>query len=367
MKNYRIASEIITEFTPEEISVIDKNLGFIVFDWAKHLINHILSQARKKGISVVYMNSSDTLYGGVNESKLQYFYERLPQQLGFKEENIALRGKGKERLWAYYFETIETSGYNSSDFFLKLAQSVPIDKIPSKYQGAFISIIGRKPSYTNDEIQKVISIVDKEAGRQRGKKSLSKYYYDWESTEWTGDQRFSDNVTEIVVKQGIPKEAQNFILENPVLTKFWSFLLSQYQHFGSDVIGFALVSPISKNIWVINEIQTDAISAYMEIRAKYYKDRDISKKEYTWETIKDMLVAKGRSNWIPILEMNPTAQNEIIQNPNIIDQLPDDSQDIQKYIEEQKIMMEEQGVTTGFDLMRHFNSVNFNSRIFRIY
>ena len=121
-------------FTKEEISIIDKNLGFIVFDWATHLVNHILSAARSEGVEVVYMNTPKTIdSGATQEGKLDFFYERLPPRLGFKKEKVNLRSKGKETLWAYRFDVITAS----CSQFIKLSQSVALESIPQKYQGAF--------------------------------------------------------------------------------------------------------------------------------------------------------------------------------------------------------------------------------------
>lgn len=350
-------------FTEKEISIIDKSLGFIVFDWAKHLINHILSQARQQGVKVVYMNTNETLDSGANEGKVEYFYDRLPKQLGFSLEKANLRGKGNETLWAYHFDSAKSSRHITN--FLKIAQAnIAFESIPTKYQGAFISMVGRKPSYTQEEVKYVIGILDK----KQKPKSLSKFYYDWHSKEWSGAQRFNANITENVIMQKIPKDLQSMILENPTLLKFWSYVLSQSGHFGNDVIGFALLSKISKEVWVINEIQTDCIQTYMKIRSQYYKkDKIDGDQKMSWETLKDMLEAQNRSNWISVLETNEALKQQIINNPNIIQQLPDNTQNIQKWMADRQRELADAGANQGLDLIRHFQFVNFNSRIFRIY
>jgi hypothetical protein len=352
-------------FTPEEISVIDKNLGFIVFDWAKHLINHILSQARTKGIKSVYMNTPDTLNSGnTQEGKVEYFYEKLPPMLGFKEEKIDLRGQGEERMWGIHFAKIISEAMY---FLMKISQKIfTIQDIPSKYQGAVLGIIGKKSNYTLEEIRKVIGIIESRKNKSNQNKSMSKFYYDW-SKEWSGGQRFHSGINENVVLQKIPSEVQDFINENPTLTKFWAYVLSQSGHFGSDAMGFALISKINNDIWVINEIQTDCLNAYLKIRGSLYKDKSSKGNKLDWNTVKDMLEANNRSKWISILENNEPMKLQIINDPSIINQLPDNSQDVDKWIEERKREMREMGATQGLDLMRHFQSVNFNSRIFKIY
>lgn len=120
------------EFTNEEISIIEKNLGFIVFDWAKHLISHIITQARNAGVKTVYMNTIDTLdAGAITEGKVDYFYERLPGLLGFKKEKANLRGKGAEKLWAYHLDVINASFAN---VLFKMAKGFKLEELPKRYQ-----------------------------------------------------------------------------------------------------------------------------------------------------------------------------------------------------------------------------------------
>ena len=351
------------KFTNEEVSIIEKNLGFIVFDWAKHLISHILAQARNQGVKTVYLNTPETLdAGSITEGKTDYFYERLPAALGFKKEKANLRGNGDETLWAYHLDT--TTALSNIIGLFKTAKQYALVDLPQTYQGAFIKIIGKKPYYDENDVQRVLSILKK---KEKKPKSVSKYYYDWESREWSGSQRFSDRVVENVVLQKITSELQNFIQQNPTLLKFWSYLLSQSQHFGPDVIGFALISKVSSDKWVINEIQTDAINAYLSIRRER---KDIGAGSYDYideDTLRDMLVAQNRSKWISKIETNQEFKQQLLNNPGIINQLPDDTQDIDKWISEQQAQMQEMGATQGLDLMRHFQSVNFNTRIHRLY
>ena len=350
-------------FTSEEISVIDKNLGYIVFDWAKHLINHILSQARNNNVEIVYMNTSETLNSGdTQDQKVNYFYTKLPPMMGFEIEKANLRGNGKENLWAYHLNTVISESLIS---LIKCAgKNIPLEKLPQKYQGAFLSLIGKKPFYTQEDINSVLSVLEQKQKKQ--KKSTPKYYYDW-NKEWSGSQRFNSAINEMVVFQKLPEESQKTIMENKTLLKFWSLLLSQNQHFGYDTIGFALVSKVSNKIWVINEIQTDAISAYLKLRNQYKTENKMENKKISWETLRDMLTANNRSKWIPILETNEAMKEQMLNDPRNIHQLPDDSQDIDKWIKEQMQQQTEMGATQDLDLMHHFQNTNFNTRIFRTY
>jgi len=95
-------------FTNEEISEIQKKLSFVVENWAKNLINHILKNARDASVDVVYMNTVASSSGNIqNDSKLEYFYENLPRSMGFNLENVDEKTVGKQvngdKMWAMHF------------------------------------------------------------------------------------------------------------------------------------------------------------------------------------------------------------------------------------------------------------------------
>jgi len=352
-------------FTPEEISVIDKNFGFIVFEWAKDLINHILTMARENGAEVVYMNTPKSLSVNApvsNDMKAEYFYDKLPPMLGFKKEQVNLRRKGNEELWAYRFN--ETAA-EMKKFLVKIAEKqFALEQLPRKYQGAFLGLIGRKPYYTQEDISSVLETLKQKQDKGQGK-IVSKFYYDWDSKKWTGGQRFDPNKNETVVLQRVSDDLVDKYASNPVLAKFLSFLISQSKHFSSDEIGFALVSKISPKIWVINEIQTDCINKYMDIRSKYYKREDRKeKKGIDWDTLKDMLRGRNKSKWIAKIENNEPFKQQIMQNPNIIEQLSDDTQDINKWIEEQQEQFGE-NLQRHQQLRQYLAETNFCTRVLR--
>jgi len=350
-------------FTKEEISVIDKNLNFIVFDWAKHLVSHIINQAQNQGVSKVYINTPQTLDSGSTEGKTEYFYSKLPPQLGFHIEDVNLRGKGEEKLWAYDLNATMKNAISKFIKTITAAKTFTLQDIPPKYQGAVINIIGKKPLYDENDLKKVLDIITK---KQPSGKSLAKFYYDWNSTTWSGAQRFRKDRVETVVLQKIPSELQNFMLQNPALTKFWSYIISHAQHFGNDVIGFALISKINKDEWVINEIQTDVINLYHKIRNSYYKNRQETKSKLSWGSIVDMLEAQNKSKWIPIIENDRNLINQVLNNPEIINSLPDNTIDLYAWIEKKKQNQGNQGNANN-PLELHFASINFNSRIFKCY
>lgn len=348
-------------FTPEEISQIDKKLPFIVFDWAKNLIFHILNKAQNNNVEVVYMNTSKTLYGSNTETKVEYFYEKLPKQLGFKKETVKLRQK-TEIFWAYHFNTTASNLLN----LVKIAtKTFTIEEIPQKYQGAILQIIGRKSAYTIEDIKNAYNIISQ---KSKPKKSVARFFYDWSKT-WSGSQRFMEKISskpDQVVIQKIPSDLQTYISQDEILVKFWNFIMKQSNHFGSDSLGFALVNKYNNKIWVINEIQTDTLNHYLYERNKQWKDKVVEKTETSWDSIKDMLEAQNRSNWIPILETNTRMKEYVMANPNTIGQLCDNSLDIEKWMKEQRENMSNIPQDVIDNLTRQIANCNFKSRIILI-
>ena len=163
-----------------------------------------------------------------------------------------------------------------------------------------------------------------------------------------------------MVLQRLSPELLQKYSSNPALYKFFIYLLQQSKHFSNDEIGFALVSKISPQVWLINEIQTDCINHYMDIRGQYYKrDKKEEDKErgVEWDTLKDMLQGRNRSKWIEKLEGDEQFKQKIMANPSMADQLPDDTQDIDKWLREHKTQ----------ELGQQLAMTNFKTRIFRCY
>lgn len=345
------------EFTKEEATYIDKKMNEIVFDWAKKLINHVLSQAKNKGVKKVYMNTSETLKAGaITEDKETYFYEKLPPVMGFKKEKVNLRDNGMEELWSYNLDEITASLKN---MLIKVAANIKLEDLPINRQGLFISLIGRKPFYTSEDIAKVVKILEQKKEKQ--KKGISaKFFYDWTSKDYTGNQNFKSGVTEEAVLMKMHSDLQNMINSDPILRKFWSYILSFGGHFGSDVLGFALICKLN-DVWVINEIQSDCLNNYLKLRshALGWERKDSKKDGVTFEVLKDMLITNNRDKWISRIEMNQGLRDSLLSNPDLLHRLPDNNQDIDAWIVEQK--------NNGGELGRHFASINFNKRIFTTY
>jgi hypothetical protein len=325
-------------------------------------------------VNNLYINTTKTLDSGSNDDKAHYFYETLPERMGFKRTEADLRGRGMEELWLMELNSVQAA--REAYEFVRTAQEEKIftlEQIPSKLQGAVISFIGKKPQYSKSELLKVISILEEKEKKSQDKKpkTFAKFFYDWVSRTWSGAQRFNDKITEVVVEMKLTSAMYDLILSNPVLKKFMAFVTSQQGHFDvspglNETIGFALISINGKN-WVINEIQTDSINKYLDIRAKYYKGRDKGKTEkMSWDTIKDMLQAQNKSNWIAKLEINEQLKQQLIDNPNLIGQLPDNSVDIEKWLSGQRANLQNNGRQDNLeDLTRAVQAVNFNTRVFK--
>ena len=330
------------EFTKDEAAYIDKNINYVLFDWAKRMVNHVLVEAKNKNVSHIYMNTSKSIKaGGVNDDKTNYFYEKLPALMGFNKEKVSIRGGNKEDiLWEFDLEKIntqndtedntnETKEANTKDTKkskkTKKAAVVKFEDIPSNRQGIFISIIGRKEFYTSEDVNRVIDILTSKKNKNEKNKLSAKFYYDWNSKTYTGDQNFKSGVTEIVVLQRLHTDLQNMINNDAILRKFWSYLLSFSGHFGNDIIGFALISKISNKVWVINEIQSDCINHYLSLRSKSlgWKGDHEKKKGVSWEVVKDMLITHNKDKWIAKIEGNEEMKEDFMKNPDLISRLPE--------------------------------------------
>jgi hypothetical protein len=292
-------------------------------------------------VKKLYMNTPETLHGGANEDKADYLYERLPKSIGFTKEKCNLRGKTEE-FWVYNLENAEKVEQTKEEVKKvekpkkRKSTKIALDIIPRFYQGAVINILGKKEFYTKTELKKVLAILKKE--QEKKGKAQARFFYDW-SKSWSGGQSFFEgtnkNRHDTVVLQKIPSELQEFMTNDPILAKFFSFILSTSKHFQQDVISFILVNKIDKNKWVINEIQTDCINLYMKERNKLRADKELSKnKKADWATIKDMLEANGKNKWIAKLEEMPDLKQKVLENPNLINELCDNSHDLEEWIAE---------------------------------
>ena len=202
------------EFTKEEISAIEKSMNFVTANWHKHLINAVIQLAKNKGVKNLYWNTTDTLdSGNTQEAKVDFFYERLPQQMGFKSTTANLRGKGEERMWHLPLtkEAFSQEG------------TIPLDRVPKSYQGAVIGITKHRGPYTKDELKKVYQIVKAKKDKLSSQKQSKGFYYSTEQ-QWTGAQRFT-NVDEMVIAQRLTSDVLNDAISHgsDAVKKFLSF------------------------------------------------------------------------------------------------------------------------------------------------
>ena len=353
-------------FTKEEISYIERSLNFIIVEWAQSLIRNVLDKALEFGVQNVYMNTPETLHGGATEGKVDYIYERLPVKMGFKKTRANLRGS-LETFWLYNFDEASKTA-KSIDAFIKQAQEniqpqedklISADLLSDKWWfGAVISRLGKKPVYKASELRVVCDMLKKENDKRP--KAQGKFFYGW-NKEWNGGQAFFENTSrsnkaDTVVTQKLHSEVQDRMMQDPILAKFFSFILGTGKHFDQDTLGFALVNKIDDENWVINEVQTDCINHYMKERNKLRPDKEVSKtKGATWNTVKDMLEANNRRNWIAKLDTMPELKQQILENPNLVNDLCDDSHDIEKWMEErrgQEGAVMGRGLNIAFDLSR---------------
>ena len=112
---------------------------------------------------------------------------------------------------------------------------------------------------------------------------------------------------------------------------------------------------LNKKEWLINEIQTDCLNKYFNLRRP--DKTPVETKITDWETIKDMLTAQNRSNWISVLEGNAQFKQEVMRNPNVIGQLCDNTVNLQEWIQQNRVGQQ------GLDLIQHFQATDFTRRI----
>ena len=326
-------------FTNEEVSHIEKNLGFLVFNWSDSLISHVIDRAMEAKVEKLYMNTPSTLHGGANDGKVSFLYERLPLSMGFKKVQANLRGK-KESFWMLKLDKVENESVEAETEVAKPTSidptAIPLEVIPRNYQGAVINILGKRETYTKDELMKVLEVLKRE--QEKKGKAVARFFYGWDKT-WNGGQAFFEGTdkssrNDTVVIQKIPSEMQEFMANDPILAKFFSFILGTSKHFQQDVLSFILVNKIDTKKWVINEIQTDCINHYMKERNKLRKMAMSKDKKPDWSQIKDMLEANGKKKWIAKLDSMPELKEQVLNNPNLINEFCDDSQNIDKWIKE---------------------------------
>lgn len=301
--------------------------------------------------------------------------------MGFKKEAVNFRRK-RDILWAYHLTDVATSlSNNLSIYLLKLGQAnqIALKDIPRGLQGAVISItwsvIRGKPGrpqpqeyYSKDDLSRVLEIL--KSRTNEGKKSTKvgpKFFYDW-SKSYTGDQNYMHGISqigEVAVLQRLPSETYDYMSNDPVLKKFLLFMLQQNKHFSSDVIGFALICKVNAKAWVINEIQTDAINKYINVRNQYYdmsKHRGKEESEViSWDQVKDMLVTNNRGEWVDKIEGNEEAKQKLMSDPQMIFQLPLSL--IEMWIEKNQHIIAKL-LRGDNDLRQVTEGVNFNQRIF---
>jgi hypothetical protein len=247
--------------------------------------------------------------------------------LGFEKTKADLRNRGEEELWVYKVP-IEESKLKSKKEKIEKKNSYTLQDIPKRFRGVFIKLIGKRKTYTPENVKRVVEFLReraKENGASIDKNCQSQFFYNWER-DWDNAQRFDSNVTEKVVVQRLSSQVQDMIEGSEALLKFWSMLLSSSgQHFGNDVIGFTLLSPIKEKTWLINEVQTDCVNSYHRVRRL---DKDTKKKsKITWEVVKDILDAQGKSKWKEVIEENHELKHLIMEanSPeNMIEALPVD-------------------------------------------
>jgi hypothetical protein len=92
--------EQLRDLSLAQLKYIEDKLGWLINNWPNIVFQNVWTQAKKHGVKHLYMNSSDTVYGGLSNSAKKIFYEDYPRNWGFeKVVTDELRNKGEERFW----------------------------------------------------------------------------------------------------------------------------------------------------------------------------------------------------------------------------------------------------------------------------
>jgi len=302
--------------TKEDFQEIESKLGYLINNWYIELVNTIINLAKKENVKKLYWNSSETLGNyGANESKTKFFYESLPSQMGFVKTKANLRGKGEENLWAM---DLGRNSYAAEGL-------ISLEQIPKAYQGAVIGILKSRGPYKKEELKRVLEIIKNSKERKKDFNKTDSFSYNASQT-WDGGQQFTGK-EETIVKQKLSSRLISHILEtgsSPVKT-FLSNLIDPNQHFDADVVGWALISKVNQDEWVINQIQTDTVNKYLKAKSKVLNEMKIEDKVLDKQSIIDRVYARTNSSiWTSKVENDPEFLRVLQNDPSIIQQLPGD-------------------------------------------
>lgn len=314
------------ELSIQEIEEIEKELDFIVNHWHKHLINKIIQQAKSKGIKKLYMNSSESLRAGsINENKKQFFYETLPPIFGFTEVYDNLRNEGQERLWLLDLGGKKVRASSEQEL-------IPLSKIKDKYQKNIQRMFKHDGPYTRKEIEVAIQrLKSREKRRKDQQEHLPENKFTFTRKKFNSIQNFDTNVSEFVVIIKLKEEIIKALTESEseAVKKFLlNFVFGAKSHFSDSVdsIGWVLISPINKETWLINQIQSDIMTNFRKLKRDLQeisinKDNTIDDNELIIR-----LHANNRSLWQEYLSHNETFMEALKNNAELINSLPDNNQ-----------------------------------------
>jgi len=90
--------DTLSEMNTEQLEYIEKKLNWIINGWPNIVFQNVWLQAKENGIENIYMNTSETVKGGLSERARKVFYESFPKSWGFQRVKDCLRGK-EEEFW----------------------------------------------------------------------------------------------------------------------------------------------------------------------------------------------------------------------------------------------------------------------------
>jgi len=361
----------MSKFTKEEYDIIVHHMGKIINEWSSLMVLHVIESAKQNGVKHLFMNTPFTSHpqalgddesetkaaevfialsdlpekhkGGkkakhnvtgemgkvVTMHKLkEYLYNRVPKQLGFVQQRVNIRGN-PEKLWY-----MPLTGEQLPAEYLTEAKR--LTEIERRDQGIFVKKFGKKDEYSDEEIAEV----EKLKSSPKKQVNKPKPYDGYHSGERNNMGQYFKDSGERVEKLYITKEFMDYVVNHEpdekvseALAKFIEFVMSQSKHFGAGQNHFAhaLIHIESPDVWVINQIQSDALSPFF-FDTKEYRTAGQSSEAFvdTEESIIDRLNGSARTKWAEYAKTNADFLMALRKDKSKIDSLITDT-DLESY------------------------------------
>lgn len=90
-----------------ELNYVKEKLGYLYENWPYIVFHNVWKKAKASGITNLYMNTSETIRGGLSQGARNYYYSYVPKKLGFHKEVANLRGQNEE----FWYRKAHSAGW----------------------------------------------------------------------------------------------------------------------------------------------------------------------------------------------------------------------------------------------------------------